>query len=100
MGAFVFCFLEIWAGGPFKPDFGLSGVVPQLDRVSPQFVRVCVLSTPTQSLLALPTQAKGALEWGHPHCVVKNCSTASSLDVHTVRKPISRKSGEKWAPAD
>src|SRR5439155_12277876 len=57
-----------------KPGFGLSGAVPRLDRVSP-LVRVCMPSTPTQSLLFLRSRLRSG----------ENCSTASPLDVHTVR---------------
>src|ERR1700674_3051052 len=39
-------------GGPFKPDFGLSGEVP-LDKVLPLLVRVFVPSIPTLTQLAL-----------------------------------------------
>src|SRR5438876_12175047 len=39
--------------GPFKPDFGLSGLVRQLDRVFPSLFRVFVSSIPIRSLPAL-----------------------------------------------
>jgi hypothetical protein len=37
------------AGGPFKPAFGLSGAVRQLDNVLPQLVRVFGSSIPTDT---------------------------------------------------
>ena len=90
------------AGGPFKPDFGLSGnstyfdsrsidrlgtfvagstprnhlnlsgAVLQLDKVCQRLVRVFALSTLTQSLLVLQRQLRSA----------GSCSTASLLGVH------------------
>jgi hypothetical protein len=41
-------------GGPFKPSFGLSGVVPPAGRVSPRLVRAFLQSSRIQSLPVLP----------------------------------------------
>ena|SRR5204863_1757795 len=73
------------AGGPLKPDFGLSAAVLLLDKVFPHLVRVFVPSIPTRSRPDfsasasvlwfaeqevdmfrhdyIPTQAKTGLEW-------------------------------------
>jgi hypothetical protein len=37
-----------WAGGPFKPDFGLSGAVRQLHRAFPPLAHACVRSIRTR----------------------------------------------------
>jgi hypothetical protein len=44
---------ETWAGGPFKPGFGLSGAVLPLDKVFQPRARVFAPSIPTRSLRVL-----------------------------------------------
>jgi len=57
--------LCIRTGGPLKPGFGLSGIVPPLDKVFRPLVRVFVPTFVGPSLrrMNIPTQAKTGLEW-------------------------------------
>ena len=61
---------ESLAGGPLKPDFGLSGAVRRLGRVFPPLVRVFVPSIPTRSLRVLQRRLRSG----------GSCSTASPPD--------------------
>jgi hypothetical protein len=57
-------------GGPFKPGFGLSGVVLPLETMFPPLVRVSVPSTPTRSLRVPQRRLRSG----------ESCSTASPPD--------------------
>jgi len=63
------------AGGPLKPDFGLSGAVRLLDKVFPRLVRVFVPSILTRSR-PVP---QSRLHRG------ENCSIPSPPDIRTTR---------------
>ena len=70
------------AGGPFKPDFGLSGVIRRLDRVFPLLARAGVRSIRTRFRLV----PRRPLRDG------ESCSTASLRGARTI--PFSPGSNE------
>ena len=70
----AFEFLPELAGGPLKPDFGLSGVVRRQHRAFPLLARVCVPSIRTRFQLAPRSQSRDG----------ESCSTANLRGVHTV----------------
>jgi len=63
------------AGGPLKPDFGLSGAVLSLDKVFPPLVRVFAPSIPTRSQPVPHAQLRSG----------ENCSTPSPPDFRTTQ---------------
>jgi hypothetical protein len=54
-------------GGPFKPSFGLSGVVPPAGRVSPRLVRAFLQSSRIQSLPVLPSPSRNGENYSTPN---------------------------------
>src|SRR6185437_9339250 len=62
-------------GGPLKPGFGLSGIVPQLHTAFPPLVRVSAPSIPTRSLRVLQRQLHSG----------ESCSTATPPDERITR---------------
>ena len=66
--------ISAFAGGPLKPDFGLSGAIPQLDKVFLLLVRAGVPSIPTRSRRVLQCGLRSAMR----------CSTSSLPGVRIV----------------
>jgi hypothetical protein len=78
--------------GPFKPGFGLSGVVLSMGKVFPLLVRVFALSTRTRSRFALHVRSRR-----DESCSMPNPRDARTIQPSRASTPASQKR-PCWGP--
>jgi hypothetical protein len=86
-------------GGPFNPDFGLSGTGLELHRTFPLLVRVFARSIPVRSRPVPRSVAMNIAQLFRKLRVIANVETVVSL-LPEMLFPTQANTGLEWIPAD